>query len=72
MANIQSAKLSTSAVMALFAGKEVSFSLAADATFADLAEGIGHLDGLDNGMPTAIYLKVGTKNQAYSALLTGV
>jgi hypothetical protein len=50
-------------VMALFADRVRSFSLARGATFADLAESLTHSGGWCTDMPQAIYLKFGAARQ---------
>jgi hypothetical protein len=50
-------------VMALFADRVRSFSLATGATFADLAECLAHSGGPRADMPEAIYLKFGAARQ---------
>ncbi len=49
-----------SQVMALFADRALSFNLAKDATFAELADRLDHLGEWHTGTPTAVYLKFGT------------
>jgi hypothetical protein len=50
-------------VLALFADRVWSFSLARDATLADLAECLTHSGGWSTDMPQAIYLKFGAARQ---------
>jgi hypothetical protein len=54
-------------VMALFADRAQSFSLASGATFADLADCLDHLGEWQTDMPQAIYLKFGATRQAVPA-----
>jgi hypothetical protein len=50
-------------VMALFADRVRSFSLARGATLSDLAECLTHSDGWSADMPKAIYLTFGAARQ---------
>jgi hypothetical protein len=50
-------------VMALFADRVRSFSLARGATFADLADRLDQPGGWDTDMPQAISLKFGAARQ---------
>jgi hypothetical protein len=53
-------------VMALFADKARSFSLASGATFADLAAGLDRLRERQSDLPQAIYLRFRATRQPVS------
>jgi hypothetical protein len=53
-------------VMALFANRAHSFSLASGATFADLAARLDQLGERQSDLPQAIYLKFGATRQPVS------
>ena len=72
MENVQPSEIPVSQVMALFAGRAVSFSLSAGATFADLADSLGHLGDRHSGAPRAIFLKLGTTGRPISRLQSGI
>jgi hypothetical protein len=63
MQSTHSAKISTNQVMALYADRALSFNLAKDATFADLADRLDHASDWHTDMPTAVYLKFGLPRQ---------
>lgn len=44
-------------VTALFADRALSFTLSKGATFADLADRVGHLSEWHTDMPTGVFLK---------------
>ena len=59
-------------VMALFDDRAVCFSLRDGATFADLADGIGHLGKQHSGKPMAVYLRFGPGQQPTAMLQSGI
>ena len=59
-------------VMALFADRARSFSLASDATFADLAAGLDHLRERQSGLPQAIYLRFRAARQPVSVAQSAI
>ncbi len=72
MLNIETFEVPTNVVVALFQTSARSFSLARDATFADLADSVDWISDHATSLPTAIYLTVGVKGQLISALRSGV
>ncbi|MEA2727868.1 MAG: hypothetical protein QOD93_4846 [Acetobacteraceae bacterium] len=72
MGNNQPPEIPVNQVMALFAGKAISFSLAAGATFADLADSLNHLGDRHGGVPSAVFLRIGTTGRPISCLQSGI
>ena len=64
MQNSHQTTIPANQVMAVFADRARSFSLASGATFADLADGLDRLDEWHTDMPRAIYLKFGVARQS--------
>ena len=59
---VSSSKLARrNAVMAIFEDGLSTFRLSCDATFADLADRLGHLAERHQGRPTAINVKLGSR-----------
>jgi hypothetical protein len=61
-------------VIALYADRARSFSLAKGATFADLADHLDqpHIEGWHNDMPTAIHLRFAVAPQCSAELRAGI
>ena len=66
MQNAHGARTLTNRVTALYANRALSFTLAKDATFADLADHLDlpRFDGRHTDIPTAVYLKLATIRQS--------
>jgi len=63
MQNTHRTTIPANQVMALFADRARSFSLASGATFADLADRLDHLGEWHTAMPQAVYLTFGAARQ---------
>ena len=72
MAAVNVLEAPTNVVKALFPTSEVTFSLAKNATFADLADSLERISDHDTRQPMAIYLTFGVRGQPISALHSGV
>lgn len=57
-------------VSVLFAGRVLSFNLASEATFADLAERVNEINNWHNETPTAVSLKLGHHQPRVEARLS--
>ena len=64
MHNSHQTMIPANQVMAVFADRARSFSLASGATFADLADRLDRLGEWDTNTPRAIYLKFGVARQS--------
>jgi hypothetical protein len=65
MQSIDRAPTQPNQVIALFADSALSFSLPNCATFADLADRLQHFCEGHIGMPTTVYLTLGTARQPF-------